>query len=235
DQVVAFIRAVETDPVSAFGGVMGFNHTVAVKTAQEILKNFVEAVIAPGFEPEALELFAKKKNIRLMKMAAVKNSSKQNEAAPRKNFDFKKISGGLLVQEADEITYDPSLFKVVSKRKPDEQEMEALKFAWVVAKHVKSNAIVYARENETIGIGAGQMSRVDSSRLALEKANKPIEGCVMASDAFFPFRDSIDAAASEGIAAVIQPGGSIRDEEVIQAADENDMAMVFTGIRHFKH
>lgn len=227
DQLSTFVRARETDPVSAFGGVLGFNRPVTAQTAGEILKNFVEAVIAPGFDPSALALFAPKKNIRLMEMPASFQSSG--------HLDFKPISGGLLVQDADQVTYDPAQLQVVTRKQPSPDQMRDLQFAWIVAKHVKSNAIVYARNNETVGIGAGQMSRVDSSRLAIEKAQKPIADCVMASDAFFPFRDSIDAAAKAGIAAIIQPGGSIRDKEVIDASDEHDMAMVFTGIRHFRH
>lgn len=152
-----------------------------------------------------------------------------------KCFDLKRVGGGLLVQEADNITLDSAQLKVVTEKQPDKQQIQDLKFGWVVAKHVKSNAIIYTKDLETIGIGAGQMSRVDSARLAIDKANKPIQNCVMSSDAFFPFRDSVDAAAKAGISAIIQPGGSIRDEEVIQAANENGIAMAFTGIRHFKH
>jgi len=176
-----------------------------------------------------LKLFAGKKNIRIMKMPEERPRDKQRV------LDLKRISGGLLVQDKDIILYDPDLLKVVTKNKPGEREMEDLLFAWVVAKHVKSNAIVYACNGEALGIGAGQMSRVDSARLAVEKSNQPLEGCVMASDAFFPFRDSIDTAAKSGISAIIQPGGSIRDEEVIAAADEHGISMVFTSIRHFKH
>jgi phosphoribosylaminoimidazolecarboxamide formyltransferase/IMP cyclohydrolase len=229
NQTEVFIQARETDPVSAFGGVLGFNQTVTLSTAEEIVKNFCEVIIAPGYEKAALELFAKKKNVRVMQMPAIEG------LADRSRMDIKRIGGGLLLQDADELTLDPDKLKVVSKIQPDETTLAELKFAWKVAKHVKSNAIVYARGTETVGIGAGQMSRVDSARLAIEKANKEVKGCVMASDAFFPFRDSIDAAAERGIRAIIQPGGSIRDEEVIQAADEHKIAMVFTGIRHFKH
>jgi len=229
EQTAVFIQARETDPVSAFGGVLGFNRTVTLATAEEIVKNFVEVIIAPGYEKAALELFAKKKNVRVMQMPAMEDGTK------RDRMDVKRIGGGLLLQDADELTLDPDQLKVVSKIQPDDAMLAELKFAWKVAKHVKSNAIVYARGTETVGIGAGQMSRVDSARLAIEKANKEVKGCVMASDAFFPFRDSIDAAAERGIRAIIQPGGSIRDEEVIQAADEHKIAMVFTGIRHFKH
>lgn len=229
NQTEVFVQARETDPVSAFGGVLGFNKTVTLTTAEEIVKNFCEVIIAPGYEKAALELFAKKKNVRVMQMPAIEG------LADRNRMDVKRIGGGLLLQDADEMTLDTDKLKFVSKIQPDDATLEELKFAWKVAKHVKSNAIVYARGTETVGIGAGQMSRVDSARLAIEKANKEVKGCVMASDAFFPFRDSIDAAAERGIRAIIQPGGSIRDEEVIQAADEHKIAMVFTGIRHFKH
>ncbi len=230
DQTEVFVQARETDPVSAFGGVLGFNRTVTAATAEEIVKNFVEVIIAPDYESAALELFAKKKNVRVMQMPAL-----EGNPAKKSRMDIKRIGGGLLIQDIDELTLDPEKLKVVTKIQPDDTMLEELKFAWTVAKHVKSNAIVYARGQETVGIGAGQMSRVDSVRLALQKANKEVKGCVMASDAFFPFRDSIDAAAERGIRAIIQPGGSIRDEEVIQAADEHKIAMVFTGIRHFKH
>jgi phosphoribosylaminoimidazolecarboxamide formyltransferase / IMP cyclohydrolase len=229
DQLEVFIRARETDPISAFGGILSFNRPVGEKTAEEILKNFVEAIVAPGFDKKALELLAAKKNIRLMEIPTATPSCSAKET------DMKRIGGGLLVQNPDTVTYDPAKLKIVTNRQPSEQEMEDLKFAWVVAKHVKSNAIVYARDQETIGMGAGQMSRVDSARLAVEKAQKSLKASVMASDAFFPFRDSVDAAAKSGVIAIIQPGGSIRDEEVIQAANEANIAMVFTGIRHFKH
>jgi phosphoribosylaminoimidazolecarboxamide formyltransferase/IMP cyclohydrolase len=229
NQLETFIKARETDPVSAFGGILGFNRVVGAEAAKEIVKNFVEAVVAPGFDSEALEIFAAKKNVRLMEMPGLPSGARQGV------FDLKRIGGGILVQDGDQITFDPENLKVVTKRSPDAQELDDLKFAWVVAKHVKSNAIVYARRGETIGIGAGQMSRVDSAKLAVNKARKPLENNVMSSDAFFPFRDSIDEAAKSGITAIIQPGGSIRDEEVIQAADEHQIAMVFTGIRHFKH
>ncbi|CAI2717340.1 bifunctional phosphoribosylaminoimidazolecarboxamide formyltransferase/IMP cyclohydrolase [Nitrospina watsonii] len=228
-QLDVFVQARETDPVSAFGGVIGFNRVVTAQTAEEVLKGFVEVIIAPGYEPEALSLFAAKKNVRVMEMpTATVNAGKQR-------IDLKRIGGGLLVQNADDITLDRATLKTVTKKQPDEATLRALEFAWTVAKHVKSNAIIYARDTETVGIGAGQMSRVDSARLAIEKANKPVDGCVMASDAFFPFRDSIDAAAKSGVRAIIQPGGSIRDKEVIEAADEHGIAMVFTGIRHFRH
>ena len=212
-----------------FGGILSFNRPLEEDVAKEILKNFVEAIVAPGFDEKAVELLASKKNIRLLEMPAIGTARSENR------IDFKRIGGGLLVQDLDTATHDPATLKVVTEKQPTEQEMEDLKFAWVIAKHVKSNAIIYARNQETIGMGAGQMSRVDSARLAVDKAQKPLEGSVMASDAFFPFRDSVDAAAKSGVSAIIQPGGSIRDEEVIQAANEHKIAMVFTGIRHFKH
>lgn len=229
DQLQAFIQARETDPTSSFGGILSFNRPLGEEVAKEILKNFVEAIVAPGFDPKAVELLASKKNIRLMEMPATVSTRSE------KRTDVKRIGGGLLVQDLDTETYDPAKLKVVTKKQPSEQEMEDLIFAWVIAKHVKSNAIIYARNHETIGMGAGQMSRVDSARLAVDKAQKPLKGSVMASDAFFPFRDSVDAAAKSGVSAIIQPGGSIRDEEVIQAANEHGIAMVFTSYRHFKH
>ena len=201
NQLQAFIQARETDPSSAFGGILSFNRPLEEEVAREILKNFVEAIVAPGFDEKAVELLTSKKNIRLMEMPAIGSSRSGNRV------DIKRIGGGLLVQDLDSVTHDPARLKVVTKKQPSEQEMADLKFAWVVAKHVKSNAIVYARNHETIGMGAGQMSRVDSARLAVDKAQKPLEGSVMASDAFFPFRDSVDAAAKSGVSAIIQPGG----------------------------
>ncbi|MBT6346264.1 MAG: bifunctional phosphoribosylaminoimidazolecarboxamide formyltransferase/IMP cyclohydrolase, partial [Nitrospina sp.] len=229
DQLKTFMVAREVDPTSAFGGILGFNRPVTAETAEEIVKNFVEAVVAPGFEPEALKLFATKKNVRLMLMP------EWNPAENTAKLDLKRIGGGLLVQSPDTLTYVEDQLKVASERNPDSREIEDMKFAWIVAKHVKSNAIVYAKDQEILGIGAGQMSRVDSARVAVEKACKPLQGAVMASDAFFPFRDSVDEAAKHGITAIISPGGSIRDEEVLQAANENKIAMLFTGTRHFKH
>ena len=229
NQLKTFIVAREVDPTSAFGGILGFNRPVTTETAEEITKNFVEAVVAPGFDSEALKLFAAKKNIRLMQMPEMRTTENIEK------FDLKRIGGGLLVQSQDSLDYIEGKLKVVSERKPEGSEMEDMKFAWIVAKHVKSNAIIYAKDQEIIGIGAGQMSRVDSARVAVEKARKPLQGSIMASDAFFPFRDSIDEAAKNGITAIISPGGSIRDEEVLQAAREHNIAMVFTGTRHFKH
>ncbi|MBT5471231.1 MAG: bifunctional phosphoribosylaminoimidazolecarboxamide formyltransferase/IMP cyclohydrolase [Nitrospina sp.] len=229
DQLKTFILAREVDPTSAFGGILGFNQPVTAQVAEEILKNFVEAVVAPGFEPEAIKLFSAKKNIRLMQMPATELNIEDQR------YDLKRISGGLLVQSQDSLNYVEGQLKIASDREPTAREMEDMKFAWLVAKHVKSNAIIYAKDNEILGIGAGQMSRVDSARVAVEKARKSLSGAVMASDAFFPFRDSVDEAAKNGISAIISPGGSIRDEEVLQAAKEHNIAMVFTGTRHFKH
>jgi phosphoribosylaminoimidazolecarboxamide formyltransferase/IMP cyclohydrolase len=228
----AYERAYATDPVSAFGGIIALNMALDAATAAAILqRQFVELVIAPEVDEAALALFAKKPNVRVL---ACGRWPEQAEAA----FDFKRIAGGLLVQDADRDTLMLSDLKVVSKRVPDAAELHDLLFAWHVAMFVKSNAIVYAAQGRTIGIGAGQMSRVISARIAALKAEEaalPVAGSVMASDAFFPFRDGIDTAAGAGIRAVIQPGGSMRDAEVIAAADENDMAMVFTGVRHFRH
>ena len=229
DQLKTFIIAREVDPVSAFGGILGFNQPVTASVAEEILKNFVEAVVAPGFDTDAIKLFSAKKNIRLMQMSNADFKSKDS------CLDLKRIGGGLLAQSPDVLNFIEGQLKVASKRGPSIREMEDMKFAWLVAKHVKSNAIVYAKDKEILGIGAGQMSRVDSARVAVEKAHKSLSGAVMASDAFFPFRDSVDEAAKNGISAIISPGGSIRDEEVLQAAKEHNIAMVFTGIRHFKH
>lgn len=229
DPCKTFVAAREVDPASAFGGILGFNRTVTVQAAAEVVKNFVEAVVAPGFDSAAMKVFATKKNIRLMQMPAMRSP------AAAAKFDLKRIGGGLLVQSPDTMTYVEGQLKVVSERKPDDREMADMKFAWVVAKHVKSNAIVYAKDREILGIGAGQMSRIDSARVAVEKARKPLRGAVMASDAFFPFRDSVDEAAKNCITAIISPGGSIRDEEVLRVANEHKIAMVFTGIRHFKH
>jgi phosphoribosylaminoimidazolecarboxamide formyltransferase/IMP cyclohydrolase len=224
----AYVKARETDPVSAFGGIVGLNRTVDKKTAKELSSTFLEAVIAPGFEPEALEQLAGKKNLRLLAI----------DDPPRSEWDghnLCRVVGGLLVQDWDGSPLDSSRLEIPTKRKPTEQEMVALEFAWKVAKHVKSNAIVIARGRHTLGIGAGQMSRVDSSRLAVTKAQSSLEGAVAASDAFFPFRDGPDELADAGVRAIIQPGGSIRDEEVIAGADERGLAMVFTGVRHFRH
>jgi phosphoribosylaminoimidazolecarboxamide formyltransferase/IMP cyclohydrolase len=226
----AYDRAYQTDPESAFGGIIAFNRALDADTAAAIIeRQFVEVIIAPEIADDALPVLAGKKNVRVLACGAWPDT-----AAPR--LDFKRVTGGLLVQDADlQLLNEVS---VVTQRAPSEAEMQDLLFAWRVSKFVKSNAIVYARDAMTIGVGAGQMSRVNSARIAAikaEHAGLQVQGSVMASDAFFPFRDGIDQAAKAGIAAVIQPGGSMRDEETIAAADEHGMAMVFTGMRHFRH
>lgn len=223
----AFERAKATDPVSAFGGIVAFNRTLTEATALVMAETFFEVIVAPDYEDGALEVFAAKKNLRVMRMG----ESRQHHKA----FDLRLIGSGLLVQDADRGSLDDAKPRVVSLRQPTYEEMRALRFAWVIAKHVKSNAIIYTRDGQLVGVGAGQMSRVDSVKIGAMKAQLPLAGTVMASDAFFPFRDGIDEAAKAGITAVIQPGGSVRDEEVIAAANEHNLAMVFTGMRHFKH
>ena len=227
----AYDLAFKTDPTSAFGGIIAFNQTVDSDTAKVINeRQFVEVIIAPDYEKEAIEEFSKKKNIRVLKV-----DLKQDNPYPG---TIKKVSGGILIQDDDLKKINSDELKCVSKRNPTDHEIEDLIFAWKVAKFVKSNAIVYVKNKQTIGIGAGQMSRVISAEIANLKAHEEgleVKNAVMASDAFFPFRDGIDKAASSGIAAIIQPGGSIRDDEVIAAADEHDIAMLFTGVRHFRH
>ncbi len=233
--IEALTQARATDPVSAFGGVIAFNRTVEAETAREIAKMFVEIVIAPGFEREALEAFKKKKDLRLLDLGSDALRGRRPGPAGG-SMDLRRVVGGVILQDRDRGRIeDIRKLKVVTRRKPTDEEIDAMAFAWIVSKHVKSNAIVYARAGRTIGIGAGQMSRVDSVKIAAMKAQSALAGAVMASDAFFPFRDGLDEAAKVGIRAVIQPGGSIRDDEVIQAADEHGMAMVLTGMRHFRH
>lgn len=222
----AYTKALATDPVSAFGGIVAFNQTVDENAAQEVVGIFTEVVIAPDYSAPALEILKTKKNLRVLRLAHEK---------AKKKLEFRHISGGMLVQTADDHQLDPEKLKVVTTRAPSDEEMRALLFAWIVCKHTKSNAIVYARADQTVGVGAGQMSRVDSVRIGAMRAQLPVAGSVLASDAFFPFRDGIDEAARHGITAVIQPGGSVRDDEVIAAANEHGLAMVFTGVRHFKH
>ncbi|PKM13542.1 MAG: bifunctional phosphoribosylaminoimidazolecarboxamide formyltransferase/inosine monophosphate cyclohydrolase [Gammaproteobacteria bacterium HGW-Gammaproteobacteria-3] len=232
DILGAYERAYATDPTSAFGGIIAFNRELDAATAAEIIKRqFVEVIIAPTVAPAALDLLAVKQNVRVLE-SGIWGSG--NSPA----FDYKKVAGGLLVQDKDFGAIAAAELKIVSQRAPSEQELADLLFVWKVAKFVKSNAIVYGKDNQTIGIGAGQMSRVYSARIAAIKAadeGLEVRGAVMASDAFFPFRDGIDSAAEAGITAVIQPGGSMRDAEVIAAADEHNMAMVFTDMRHFRH
>jgi len=228
--LAAYDRAYSTDPESAFGGIIAFNGELDAQTAQTIVdRQFVEVIIAPSVSADAIDVVKAKKNVRLLACG-------QWPTEPGDRLDFKRVNGGLLVQDTDLLLADD--IKVVTKREPTEQEMQDLLFSWKVAKYVKSNAIVYGRDGMTIGVGAGQMSRINSARIAgikAEHAKLEVSGSVMASDAFFPFRDGLDQAASVGIRAVIQPGGSMRDDEVIAAADEHDIAMVFTGMRHFRH
>ena len=231
DLLSAYERAFETDPESAFGGIIAFNRELDAKTASAIVeRQFVEVIIAPNVSDEAIAVVADKKNVRLLRTG--------QWSSPSPSQDFKRVNGGLLVQDRDDGMVDRSDLTVVTEREPTDQEWLDLVFAWKVAKFVKSNAIVYAANNRTLGVGAGQMSRVNSARIAAikaEHAGLEIKGAAMASDAFFPFRDGIDNAAERGIKAVIQPGGSIRDDEVIAAANEAGMTMVFTGMRHFRH
>jgi phosphoribosylaminoimidazolecarboxamide formyltransferase/IMP cyclohydrolase len=223
----AFAKAKATDPVSAFGGIIAFSQTVDAAAAAEIAEMFAEVILAPDFSSEARQILAAKKNLRVLRMGDHTGSAAALE--------LRKISGGVLAQDRDAELLDEQKFAIVSDRKPTPAELRALRFAWAICKHVKSNAIVYAAENQLIGVGAGQMSRVDSTRIGAMKAQLPLAGSVLASDAFFPFRDGVDEAAKHGITAIIQPGGSVRDQEAIEAANEHKLAMVFTGMRHFKH
>jgi phosphoribosylaminoimidazolecarboxamide formyltransferase/IMP cyclohydrolase len=220
----SYRKAFEADPVSAFGGVLAFNRKLDGETAQEIAKTFIEAIAAPDYEAEALAVLGSKKNLRLVKVKALVDP-----------LVVKSISGGYLAQTADTARLERAKAKVVTQRQPSEEEWKALEFGWKVVKHVKSNAIVYARPGQSIGAGAGQMSRVDSVKIGAMKAVLPLQGAVVASDAFFPFPDGVEEAAGHGVTAVIQPGGSVRDEEVIAACNRLGLAMVFTGVRHFRH
>lgn len=239
DQLDAYNKAYRTDPTSAFGGIIAFNRPLDAKVAAEILaRQFVEVIIAPGVEPAALPLLEAKPNVRVLDCGAVPSLGEVGAGDSGLGLQYRPVSGGLLVQDNDGMNVSRDSLKVVSKRQPSESELEDLIFTWRVAKFVKSNAIVYGRDATTVGVGAGQMSRVYSARIAGIKAadeGLDVGGAVMASDAFFPFRDGIDNAAAVGIKAVIQPGGSRNDDEVIAAANEHGMAMVFTGIRHFRH
>ena len=225
----AYRRALATDPVSAFGGIVAFNRAVDASVAKSVNEVFTEVVVAPEYDAESLEIFKTKKNLRVLRVA-----KSENENA----LEYKQISGGFLVQSKDVYQVGESDLKIVTKRQPTEEEIRAMLLAWKVCKHVKSNAIVFADENRTIGVGAGQMNRVDSVRIAAmraERFNLPLKNSAVASDAFFPFRDNVDEAARFGVSAIIQPGGSLRDEESIRAADEHNLTMAFTGFRHFKH
>jgi phosphoribosylaminoimidazolecarboxamide formyltransferase/IMP cyclohydrolase len=221
----AYTLARDSDPESAFGSVIAFNRPVDEDTAAEINRTFVEVVLAPDFENEALAILKQKKNIRLLKV------SSQEPVAPQ----HRQIGGGVLVQDKDVYYLRPEDLKTVTKRAPTKEELEALLFGWRVVKHVKSNAIVFSNSSRMLGIGAGQTKRVDAVKWGAMKATLPLQGCAMASDAFFPFADNVEAAAGYGVKSIIQPGGSVRDAEVIDAANERDIAMIFTGIRHFKH
>jgi phosphoribosylaminoimidazolecarboxamide formyltransferase/IMP cyclohydrolase len=220
----AYRKAFECDPLSAYGGVIGCNRVVDEETAREVAKTFIEAIAAPDYSPEALAVLRTKKNLRLMRATPGANS-----------LVVKSISGGFLAQTADDATLDRAAAVVKTMRAPSDEEWKALEFAWKVAKHVKSNAIVYARPGQAMGVGAGQMSRVDSVKIGAMKAVLPLAGTVVASDAFFPFPDGVEEAVAHGATAFIQPGGSVRDTEVVAAADRLGVAMVFTGVRHFRH
>jgi phosphoribosylaminoimidazolecarboxamide formyltransferase/IMP cyclohydrolase len=228
--VESYQRALEVDPVSAYGSVIAFNRSMDGPTAEELGKLFVEAVVSPGFEGLALERLAAKKNLRLLDMSAT--------AGDDIGLQLKAVGGGLLVQTPDSLPAQPHLWKCVTERQPSPEEMEAMIFAWRVVRHVKSNAIVFARQRVLVGVGAGQMSRVDSVKLAATKARDlkhALEGTVLASDAFFPFSDGVEEAARAGVTAIVQPGGSVRDNDAIAVANQHRMAMVLTGVRHFSH
>jgi len=225
----AYNKAYEGDPMSAFGGIFGFNRKVNKEIAEQLSKIFIECIAAPDYEIEALEILKKKKNIRIIK------TNYQGMEKSQKDFDIKKVSGGVLIQDNDEIATLKENLKVVSNRNPTDFEYESMLFGWRLMKYIKSNTIVFTKGTTTVGIGAGQMSRVDAVKIAAFKSNGKAVGASMASDAFFPFRDGIDEAHKAGITAVIHPGGSIRDKEIIDAVNEYDMAMIFTGIRHFNH
>jgi phosphoribosylaminoimidazolecarboxamide formyltransferase/IMP cyclohydrolase len=221
----AYVKAYEADPVSAFGSVIGLNRPVDADTAQELAKLFVEAIIAPSFDDSAEAVLSGKRNLRLLAAGSVRDET---------DYQIRRVSGGILTQEMDSVLLGPDSH-VVTRRPPSDAEYRDLLFAFRVVKHVKSNAIVLARDGRTLGVGAGQMSRVDSVRISVQKAAGNARGALLASDAFFPFRDGVDEAGKSGVSAIIQPGGSLRDAEVIEAANEYGMAMIFTGLRHFRH
>ncbi len=224
----AYLKALACDPVSAFGGVLAFNRVVDAATAEEVAKLFVECIAAPGFDEKSKAIFTAKKNLRLLELPP-------GGLEPERELQLKRILGGMLVQQPDLGEIQESELRTVTKRAPTAEELHTMRFAWKVAKHVKSNAIVFAKDGATLGVGAGQMSRVDSVKLAVMKAQSPLAGSVVASDAFFPFPDGVEEAAKAGATAVIQPGGSVRDADVIAAADRLGLAMVFTSMRHFLH
>ena len=237
DALEAYSKAFQTDPTSAFGGIIAFNTTLDKTAAEAVSKQFVEVLIAPEYTKEALAVFAAKTNVRVLKIALPKGGNTPWEQG-RNSHDSKRVGSGLLIQTADNHEISASNLKIVTKKQPTPQQMADLLFAWNVAKYVKSNAIVFCGNGMTLGVGAGQMSRVDSTKIAAIKAQNAglsLKNSAVASDAFFPFRDGIDVLAEAGASCVIHPGGSMRDEEVIAAADELGLAMVMTGIRHFRH
>ena len=227
DQVKAYKQAFAGDSVSAYGGIVGFNRPVTLAAAEAMQGVFFEIVIAPGYEPDALKLLQQRKNLRVLEASSA--------AGPIKDIDVRRISGGFLLQSADIPIENPSQWQIVTKKEPSEAEMLDLAFAWKAVKHIKSNAIAVVRNRAVLGIGAGQPNRVNSVHLATRTAGNKTDGSVLASDAFFPFPDNVDLASQEGITAIVQPGGSIRDDEVIATADKAGVAMIFTGIRHFRH
>ncbi len=223
----AYRKAYEADPVSIFGGIIAANREIDAETAKKMKEIFLEIIIAPSFSKEALEILTEKKNLRLLAL--------DMDGGAQDDMQLTSISGGLLVQEPDRYTLEDADISIPTERKPSEEEWEALKLAWSVVKHVKSNAIVLAKDNRTVGIGAGQMNRVGAAKIAIEQAGEDAKGAVMGSDAFFPMNDTVEEAGKAGVTAIIQPGGSIRDQESIDKANEYGIAMVFTGVRHFKH
>jgi phosphoribosylaminoimidazolecarboxamide formyltransferase/IMP cyclohydrolase len=239
DILEAYEKAFKTDPTSAFGGIIAFNRPLDGKTAQAIVdRQFVEVIVAPAIDSQAAEIMAAKKNVRVLETGPVGGALAPNAVTTAPTFEFKKVSGGLLVQNTDLGVISADDLKLVTEIAPTAAQIQDMLFAWTVVKYVKSNAIIFCKDKMTVGVGAGQMSRVYSTKIAAIKAGDEgleVKGSVMASDAFFPFRDGIDAAAEHGISAIIQPGGSMRDDEVIQAANEHGLAMVFTGMRHFRH
>ena len=228
DMAEAFKKALAGDPVSAFGGIVALNRPIDAKTAEELTKTFFEVILAPAYSADAVKILGTKQNVRVLEIPA---------ACDRRasGYDFRRVMGGLLLQDRDIAAYDIRTARIVTKRAPTDTEYQALDFAWRMVKHVKSNAIVFTTRDQLVGLGAGQTSRVDSVKLAIMKAVLPTAGSVLGSDAFFPFRDGIDIAARAGVTAIVQPGGSMKDDEAIQAADEHGIAMLFTGMRHFKH
>jgi phosphoribosylaminoimidazolecarboxamide formyltransferase/IMP cyclohydrolase len=233
DALQAYNKAFQTDPTSAFGGIIAFNRAVDKAAAEAVSKQFVEVLMAPAYTPEALDIFKSKANVRVLQIALP-----ADVAATRNAFDIKRVGSGLLIQTADNHVLTTADLKVVTVKQPTPQQLDDLMFAWKVAQFVKSNAIVFCKDGMTMGVGAGQMSRLDSARIASIKAghaNLTLQGTAVASDAFFPFRDGLDVVVDAGATCVIQPGGSMRDQEVIDAANERGVVMVYSGVRHFRH